>query len=232
MFQYDAAVPRPKQRTPELRDQVVQVAVDLLENEGVSGFTTRRVASKAETSAPALYELFGDKAGLVREVFFEGFRLLRRHLDEVVPTDDPLADLAELAHAYRRFAIANPVLTEVMFSHPFTDFDPAPSEAEAGRVVRELVVGYVQRAIDAGAMAGDATDNAHVLLATTLGLAAAENASRLGRSAASIDRRWQLGIEAVLRGLAPPGNRAGHARRRAAKPSPVKRLGAARTRRR
>ena len=27
-----------------------------------------------------VYELFGDKWGLVREVFFEGFRLLRRYL--------------------------------------------------------------------------------------------------------------------------------------------------------
>ena len=32
---------------------------------------------RAQTSTPAVYELFGDKAGLVREVFFEGFRLLR-----------------------------------------------------------------------------------------------------------------------------------------------------------
>jgi hypothetical protein len=28
------------------------------------------------TSVPAVYELFGDKAGLVREIFFEGFRRL------------------------------------------------------------------------------------------------------------------------------------------------------------
>ena len=51
--------------------------------DGIAGFTTRRVAQEAETSTPAVYELFGDKAGLVREVFFEGFRLLRRRFDEL-----------------------------------------------------------------------------------------------------------------------------------------------------
>jgi hypothetical protein len=90
-----------------------------------------------------------------------------------------------------------------MFSRPFADFDPAPSEAEAGSAVRELIVAHVQRAVDAGVLAGDATDNAHVLLAMTLGLADAENASRLGTSKASVDRRWNRGIEAVLAGLAP-----------------------------
>jgi AcrR family transcriptional regulator len=71
-------VPRAKQRTPALRDHVLQVAVELLATSGVAGFTTRRVARVARTSTPAVYELFGDKAGLVRGVFFVGFRLLRR----------------------------------------------------------------------------------------------------------------------------------------------------------
>lgn len=197
----------------------MHVAVDMLEKEGVAGFTTRNVARRANTSPPAVYELFGDKAGLVREVFFEGFRLLGRHLDTLDDSDDPRADLVSLARIYRTFAQENPVLVEVMFSRPFADFDPTPSEVEAGRVVRQFVVERVQRAIDAGVLAGDATDAAHVLLAVTLGLAGAENASRLGRSKASVDRRWALGVEAVLDGLEPPGARGAGAHERA-RPKP------------
>lgn len=173
----------------------------MLETDGVASFTTRRVAQTANTSPPALYELFGDKAGLVREIFFEGFRLLGRRLGQLEPTDDPRADLVALAQIYRRFATENPVLADVMFSRPFADFDPAPTEAAAGRAVRELIVGHVQRAVDAGILAGDATDNAHILLAVAQGLAAAENASRLGTTKTSVDRRWSVGIDAVLRGL-------------------------------
>jgi AcrR family transcriptional regulator len=196
-------VPRAKQRTPELRDRVLRVAVETLAAEGVTGFTTRRVAREAETSTPAVYELFGDKAGLVREVFFEGFRMLQRYYERLSPSDDARADLVSLAMTYRRFVGENPVLAEVMFSRPFSDFDPGPAERKAGVVVRETVVGYVRRAIDAGVVAGDEVDVAHVLTAAIQGLAAAETAHRLGTSKSSVDRRWTLGVAAVLDGLAP-----------------------------
>ena len=55
-------MPRVKQRTPELRDRVVDVAVSTLCEDGLSGLTTRRVAERAGTSVPAVYELFADKA--------------------------------------------------------------------------------------------------------------------------------------------------------------------------
>ncbi len=69
-------MPRAKQRTPELRDRLLEVAVATLNDEGVARLTTRRVAEQAGTSVPAVYELFDDKAGLVRAIFFEGFRML------------------------------------------------------------------------------------------------------------------------------------------------------------
>ena len=195
-------MPPAKQRTPELRDHLLRVAVDVLARDGVIGFTTRRVASAAETSPPAVYELFGDKAGLVRAVFFEGFRLLRARLDEVPVTDDARADLVGLAFALRRFVADNPVLAAVMFSRPFADFDPTPDESEAGAGVRRLVVRTVRRAVADGALHGDPTDVAHGLLALGLGLAAAEQAGRLGTSRASQDRRWATAVDALLTGYA------------------------------
>jgi AcrR family transcriptional regulator len=195
-------VPRAKQRTPELRDRVLQVAVAMLASEGVAGLTTRKIAEEAATSTPAVYELFGDKAGLVRELFFEGFRMLRRRFDALEETPDPRADLARVTATLRNFVRENPELAQVMFSRPFADFDPGPSGVEAGSAVRLFIVGRVRRCIDAGLLAGDATDIAHVLLALTQGLAATETAGWLGTSKASIERRWDVGIRAVLDGLA------------------------------
>ena len=57
-------MPRAKQRTPELRDRLLEVAIATLSEEGIARFTTRRVAERAGTSVPAVYELFDDKAGL------------------------------------------------------------------------------------------------------------------------------------------------------------------------
>ena len=196
-------MPRAKLRTAELRDRVLEVAVATLVDEGVSGFTTRKVAQGAATSLPAVYELFGDKAGLVRAVHAEGFRALRRRLDGVDATDDPRCDLVATVDALRVFVRANPALAEVMFSRPFADLDPTPEHVEAGAAVRELVVARVRRCVDGGVLQGDPTDVAHVLLALAQGLAAQEAAGWLGRSAASRNRRWRVAVEAVLTGLAP-----------------------------
>jgi len=210
-------LPRAKQRTPELRDRVLQVAVATLATAGVAGFTTRKVAEDAQTSTPAVYELFGDKAGLVREVFFEGFRMLRASLDQLTETDDPRADLIATIGALRTFIRQQPALSEVMFSRPFADFDPGPSELKAGSAVRRFIVGRVRRCVDAGLLGGDETDIAHVLVSLTQGLAGTEMAGWLGTSKASVDRRWNLAIRATLDGLgrdAKPVPSGGHPRQR------------------
>jgi len=196
-------VPRVKQRTPALRDHVLNVALATLAADGVAGFTTRRVAEQAQTSTPAVYELFGDKAGLVREVFFEGFRLLRRRFGELDESADPRADLADVLRAFRMFVRDNPVLGQLMFSRPFADFDPGPAEQEAGAAVREFIVGRVGRCTRAGLLrrAGADVDVAHVLLALAQGLAAQESAGWLGSTSESRDRRWELAVSSVLDGL-------------------------------
>ena len=195
-------MPRPKQRTPQLRDRVLQVAVSTLNQDGLSGFTTRRVAQQAGTSVPAIYELFGDKAGLLRAVFFEGFRMLCRRLLAVPETDDALADVQRLIPVFRRFCLDYPALARVMFSRPFQDFDPGPEELAASPSVRDIFVSKITRCTDAGLLTGDPIDIAHVLLALAQGLAVQEGGRWLGKSKASVNRRWQVGVTGILRGFA------------------------------
>ncbi len=194
-------MPRTKQRTPELRTRVLAVAVDLLAEEGAAGLTARSLAARADTSAPALYELFGDKSGVVRELYFEGFRQLASELATLAESPDPVADLWALAAAYRRFIRVNRELAEVMFSRPFTDFSPGPDELAATSSVRVLIVGRVRRCIEAGRLRGDETDVAHVLVALIQGMAFAEAAGRLGTSTESLERRWRLAVGAMLNGF-------------------------------
>jgi AcrR family transcriptional regulator len=194
-------MPRAKLRTPELRDRVLASAVGLLAEEGPAGLTARSLAARAETSAPALYELFGDKSGVVRELYFEGFRRLFSEISTVSETDDPMADLWALATTYRRFVRSNRELAEVMFSRPFTDFSPGPEELAATSSVRVLIVGRVRRCMEAGRLRGDETDVAHVLVALIQGMAFAESAGRLGTSTDSVERRWRLAIGTLLNGF-------------------------------
>jgi AcrR family transcriptional regulator len=194
-------MPRTKQRTPELRGRVLAAAVELLADEGAVGLTARTLAARADTSPPALYELFGDKSGVVRELYFEGFRRLFGELAALAETADPVADLWSLATSYRRFIRTNRELAEVMLSRPFTDFSPGPEELAATNSVRVLIVGRVRRCIDAGGLRGDEVDVAHVLVALIQGMAFAEAAGRLGTSTDSIERRWRLAIGTTINGF-------------------------------
>ncbi len=198
-------MPRAKQRTPELRDHLLAVGIQLLARDGVAAFTARGVAGEAGTSTSAIYELFGDKGGLVRAVFFEGFRRLHARLDASVASGDPRADLVRTLADYRTFMRENPVLAQVMLAQPFTDFAANPDEIATSGSVRMLIVERVRRCIDAGILQGDETDVAHAVVALTQGLAAAENARRLGRTRASVDRRFALAITAILDGFAMQG---------------------------
>jgi len=194
-------VPRAKQRTPELRDRVLEVAITTLGEEGISRFTTRRVAERANTSVPAVYELFEDKAGLLRAMFFEGFRLLGAELAKVPDTEDALGDVERVVPVFRLFCRTHPKLAQVMFSRPFADFEPGPDELAAGASVREAFVGRIKRCLDKGLLLGDPTDIAHVLFALAQGLAVQEAGHWLGPSGPVIERRWNLGVRSVLEGF-------------------------------
>ncbi len=183
---------------------MLEAAVALVAEEGTAGLTARGVADRAGTSAPALYELFGDKSGLVRELYVEGFRRLSAVVAGLPEGPDPVADLWALAGEYRRFVRGNRTLAEIMFSRPFRDFSPGPEEVSATGSVRTLVVGRVRRCIDAGLLQGDETDVAHVFVAMIQGMAFAEAAGRLGTSTESVERRWRLAVSTVLNGRRAP----------------------------
>jgi AcrR family transcriptional regulator len=190
-------MPRAKLRTPELREQLVVAAIDALAIDGIGGFTTRRVAGLAATSASAVYELFGDRAGLLREVHLEGFRRLRTAL-AAEPTERPGRDLLELAMRFAHWARANPALVEIMFTRPFADFAPGARELEAVTSVRDLVVERVRRCVADGIMRGDPATLGHAVVALAQGLAAQERAGWLGNSAEAVERRWRGAFAMVV----------------------------------
>ncbi|HEX3839229.1 MAG TPA: TetR/AcrR family transcriptional regulator [Acidimicrobiales bacterium] len=191
-------MPRAKLRTPALKEKVIGAAVSTFAQDA-SRFSTRQVARDAGTSPAAIYELFDDRSGLLRAVFFEGFRLLGGYFERIVTTEDAVEDLRALFDAFRQFVQENPGMANLMFSRPFPDFHPGPDEAAAGAFTRRTVTAYVGRCIEAGRLVGTSTDLAHVLLALAQGLALQESAGWLGSSVASTNRRWALAFDLFLR---------------------------------
>lgn len=192
-------MPRPKVRTDDLRDHLVATGLEVLLDAGPAAVTARNVATVAGTSTAALYELFGDKAGLVRELFIAGFEQLAARLDALAVTDDPRQDVVAVLAASRAMALETPMLHELMTSRPFAEFDPTEAETDAAVRIYRIIVGRVRRwAVDAEV---DPVDAAQVLVAANRGLIASELAGLLGRDAQGCDRRWRLTIHALLDGL-------------------------------
>lgn len=177
--------------------------MELLAEGGPAAVTTRSVAARADTSAPAIYELFGDKAGLVRALFFEGFRRLNHELDALPEAAGELDDIFAIVSTFRRFTVARPHLFEVMYTRPFDAFTPTPEEQRLGDKARSHVVDAVQHCVDSGILDGDATDIAHALLGLAIGLAMQETAGWLGPDPATRSRRWNHATAALLDGFRP-----------------------------
>jgi AcrR family transcriptional regulator len=197
-------VPRPRTHDQHLRVRLIDEAGRLLSAEGPAALTTRRLAERADTSASAVYSLFGDKAGLVREMFGEGFHRLARRFAELTPSDDPMEDLRALGRAFRANALANPHLYDLMFSCPFPDFRPGEEDLPDAFGTFQLLVDVVQRCLDRGVFApGDALDISLVLFGVVDGLAGLEIRGWLG-SPEEAGRRWELAFQAVAEGLRPP----------------------------
>jgi AcrR family transcriptional regulator len=196
-------MPRPRKRDyGTLRRELIDAGGRLLAEEGPAALSTRRVAQATGTSTTAVYNLFGDKAGLVREMFLEGFDRLTAAFAAVPRTGDPAADLLALGDAYRANARDNPHLYELMFGRPVPEFRP---DAEAGRRIQptfDALVAACARCVEAGAFApAEPYAIAVQLNAMAHGLASLELRGALGEEAEA-DAHWKRAFASLFKGLA------------------------------
>lgn len=141
--------------------------------------TIRRLAYEVGTSTMAVYTHFGNMEELRREVRREGFERLRRRLDSVRPSRDPVADLTLLGAAYYLSANASPNLYRAMFlDGPVDEEDLA-----TGLDTFMYLVNGVARCLEAGrfsdAPSRDPAELAVELWALTHGLVSLQLANLL-----------------------------------------------------
>jgi AcrR family transcriptional regulator len=123
----------------------------------------RRVAEESGTTTQAIYTLFGGKAGLIEGLYLEGWERLYGALEAVEESSDLLDYIARLGDAYRACAYANPHFYELMFGKPIAGFEPPERTRREARSGFRLLRETVQRAINAGCLAGDADEICHLL---------------------------------------------------------------------
>jgi AcrR family transcriptional regulator len=198
---YRCQVARPKLHDDALRIRLLDTAGTLLTSEGPGALSLRRLAAEAGTSTSAVYALFGGKPGILRALFIEAFTRFATHLDKVRPSEDPLADILALGHAYRASALADPHLYAVMFGSPVPGFEPTPEDYAHAEATFTPLLDAVHRAIAAGLLVeADPGLIATALWATVHGLVSLELRRAAPAGTLPFDELFETAISANLEG--------------------------------
>ena len=189
----------------DVRRRLLEAAALLLDEEGPTALTARRLTTAAGTSTMAVYTHFGGMPALVREIVVEGFKRLADHVRDPPRTDDPVADLVELAMSYRANARENPHLYSVMFgATSLGGYSLAPEERAVGYYTFVVLSEAVARAMELGVLrAGDADLVAQQLWTAMHGYVMLELAGLHLTSKDPVEEVFRPLVAGLLAGLAP-----------------------------
>jgi AcrR family transcriptional regulator len=161
------------------RDRILTAAKSVLDREGLSGLTIRKVAARARLSPMALYRHFADKSALLDALTDDGFA----RWEQIVRSfraDDPMEWLEELIDAFASFALKQPHLFDAAFFLPAPGARQYPNDFVAGRspVVAMMMVRIDEAKADRRLGDKPALEIALALSALGQGLVSMQRANR------------------------------------------------------
>jgi AcrR family transcriptional regulator len=115
-----------------LREALIQAALDLIAKKGPAGFTFADAARSAGVSSAAPYRHFRDRDALMADVARRGFELFAEHLERAWNDGrpDPFTAFENVGRAYLAFARDEPAYYSAMFEAGLSfDDDPALRQA-------------------------------------------------------------------------------------------------------
>jgi AcrR family transcriptional regulator len=100
-----------------LREALIEAALDLIARKGPAGFTFAEAARWAGVSSAAPYRHFRDRDALIADVALRGFELFTAHLERAWNDGRPdaFAAFESVGHAYLAFARDEPAYYSAMF---------------------------------------------------------------------------------------------------------------------
>ncbi|MDO9414702.1 TetR/AcrR family transcriptional regulator [Pararhizobium sp.] len=138
----DEAADRGTYHHGNLREVLIQAAVQLVEEEGPANLSVREVAKRAGVSPGAPFRHFSNKTALltaVAEQAMARFRLEIVAAVNAVTNGDPVDRYAAVGIAYLRWAIRNPTHFQIISTRSLIDWEGSEALRQDNEAVRALM---------------------------------------------------------------------------------------------
>jgi AcrR family transcriptional regulator len=147
------------------RRHILEAAAGILEREGAQAVSTRSIAAAAGIRAASLYQLFGDKDGLLAALAIHAFDSYLAEKHTLVRTADPVEDMRRGWDMHVEFGLRHPASYLLMFGSDRPGRRPPAADEAHG-----LLLTFFDRAAAAGRLRVPSALAARLCLAAVTGV--------------------------------------------------------------
>lgn len=163
-----AGVRRAKRRQ-ETITEILDIAVEVMTDEGAGGLTVAEIARRLGVRPPSIYKYFPSLLSIYDELFLRGQADHLRALRAAAATAPPgMATIQAMAQAAGRWAVANMALAQLLFWRPVPRFTPSARAFEPSREMFQLFLDALGDAVSHGELGTGASTSTGVDLVSTL----------------------------------------------------------------
>jgi len=152
---------RRARRRQETIDEILDIAIDVMTEQGVNGLTLAEVARRLGVQTPSMYKYFSS-IGAVYDALFqrgmsENLEVLRKGMARGKPGLDALTTGLE---ASGKWALQNQALAQLLFWRPVPNFEPSPEAFAPSQELVRLQQQAIADAVAAGELGPEAVKDA------------------------------------------------------------------------
>ncbi|MFF7144285.1 TetR/AcrR family transcriptional regulator [Streptomyces sp. SID2888] len=161
---------RRLRRRRETVQEILDTALDVMAVEGVAALSMAEVARRVGMRPPSLYQYFPSKMAIYDALFERGMREAVGVLEPYRAglSEDPRSAILAGQQGTVAWAMANPVLAQLLYWRPVPGFEPTPQAFEPAVQQLEILREALQAAVHAGQLSPAAADEEGMALYTAL----------------------------------------------------------------
>jgi AcrR family transcriptional regulator len=160
---------RRARRRQETIREILDIARDVMTEEGVNGLSLSEVARRLGVKPPSLYKYFPSLMAIYDALFLEGQRENLEVMRSGMQSGEPGLDaLIAGLDASGQWGLDNRALAELLFWRPVPSFTPSPEAFAVSMEMVELQRGALADAVAKGELGPGANDESAIYLVSTL----------------------------------------------------------------